>query len=148
VLGSLNLIQSAIDHACTNFVLDENSLQLPINAYGASKRAVKNILIDFEVAHGMKYVISRYFNVAGAGPEGDDGEFYRPETHLIPLVLDSISGIQGSLTVFETDYETPDGACIRDHAHVCDLMNAYMLGLKWFQEGNGISIFNLGIGIK
>ena len=161
VLGSLNLIQSAVDHGCLNFVfsstcaiygdqdgivLDENSDQYPINAYGASKRAVENILSDFETTYGLKHVIFRYFNVAGADPEADVGEFHQPETHLIPLILDAIDGKRDALTIFGTDYDTRDGTCIRDYVHVCDLVDAHILGLKWLLDGKDSKVFNLGTG--
>tara|TARA_R110002012_G_scaffold7249_6_gene34241 strand:- start:5247 stop:5960 length:714 start_codon:yes stop_codon:yes gene_type:complete len=144
VEGSLNLIEAAAQAGCQSFVfsstcatygdqdnvvLDENSAQHPINAYGASKRAIEDILRDFDVAHGMQSVIFRYFNVAGADPDGEVGEFHRPETHLIPLMLDAIDGKRDALTVFGTDYDTPDGTCIRDYVHVCDLVDAHVLGL-------------------
>ena len=129
VLGSLNLIEAAaaagvdkfvFSSTCAtygdqdNVVLDETSQQRPINAYGASKRAVEDILTDFEKAHGMQHVIFRYFNVAGADPDGEIGEFHQPETHLIPLILQAIDGQRDALTVFGTDYDTADGTCIRD----------------------------------
>lgn len=161
VMGSLNLIQAAVDHGCMDFVfsstcatygdqdnvvLDEHSIQNPINAYGASKRAVENILSDFGAAYGLNSVIFRYFNVAGADPEGEVGEFHRPETHLVPLILDAIDGKRDALTIFGTDYETLDGTCIRDYVHVCDLVDAHVLGLKWLQSGHGSRVFNLGTG--
>ena len=161
VIGSLNLIQAAVDHGCMDFVfsstcatygdqdnivLDEHSPQYPINAYGASKRAVENILTDFGTAHGLNSVIFRYFNVAGADPDGEVGEFHQPETHLIPLILDAIDGKREALTIFGMDYETPDGTCIRDYVHVCDLVDAHVLGLKWLQSGRGSRVFNLGTG--
>ena len=160
-LGSLNLIQSAVEHNCLDFVfsstcatygdqdkvvLDENSAQIPINAYGASKRAVENMLFDYEKAHGLQHVIFRYFNVAGADPDAEVGEFHQPETHLIPLILDAIDGKRDALTIFGTDYDTPDGTCIRDYVHVCDLVDAHVLGLKWLFEGRGSRVFNLGTG--
>ena len=161
VMGSLNLIQATVDHGCKNFifsstcaiygeqdniVLDENSFQKPSNAYSASKRAVENILFDFEVAYGLKHVIFRYFNVAGADPEGEVGEFHRPETHLIPLILDAAEDRLSNLTLYGTDYYTPDGTCIRDYVHVCDLVDAHFLGLKWLEEGKKSRAFNLGTG--
>ena len=161
VQGSLNLIDAAVDAGCLNFVfsstcatygdqdnvvLDENSAQHPINAYGASKRAIEDILRDFEVAHGLKNVIFRYFNVAGADPEAQVGEFHRPESHLIPLMLDAIDGKRDALTVFGTDYDTPDGTCIRDYVHVCDLVDAHVLGLNWLLDGKPSRVFNLGTG--
>ena len=161
VLGSLTLIEAAVDAGCLNFVfsstcatygdqdnvvLDENSDQYPINAYGASKRAIEDVLKDFEAAYGLRHVIFRYFNVAGADPDGEVGEFHQPETHLIPLMLDAIAGKRDALTVFGTDYDTPDGTCIRDYVHVCDLVDAHVLGLKWLQDGKGSRVFNLGTG--
>jgi UDP-glucose 4-epimerase len=161
VMGSLNLIEAATAADCLRFVfsstcatygdhdnivLDENTPQAPINAYGASKRAIEDMLHDFEISHGLQSVIFRYFNVAGADPEGEVGEFHQPETHLIPLMLDAIAGKRGALTVFGTDYETPDGTCIRDYVHVCDLVDAHVLGLGWLQGGKGSRVFNLGTG--
>ena len=107
VIGSLNLIQAAVDHCCVDFVfsstlatyddqdgmvLDEDSLQHPINAYGASKRTVENILADYLATYGLNQVIFWYFNVAGADPEAEMGESHQPETHLVPLILDAVEG--------------------------------------------------------
>jgi UDP-glucose 4-epimerase len=91
-------------------------------------------------------VIFRYFNVAGADPEAEVGEFHRPETHLVPLVLDAIDGTRDALTIFGTDYAPPDGTCIRDYVHVCDLVDAHVLGLKWLEADKGSQVFNLGTG--
>lgn len=161
VIGSLTLIEAATAAGCENFVfsstcatygdqdnvvLDENSVQLPINSYGASKRAIEDILENFEQAFGLNHVIFRYFNVAGCDPEAEVGEFHQPETHLIPLMLDAIAGKRDALTIFGTDYDTPDGTCIRDYVHVCDLVDAHVLGLKWLEEGKGSRVFNLGTG--
>ncbi|MBT9386730.1 UDP-glucose 4-epimerase GalE [Pseudooceanicola sp. CBS1P-1] len=161
VMGSLTLIEATVaagvkhfvfSSTCAtygeqdNVVLDENSVQQPINAYGASKRAIEDILDNFGAAYGLEHVIFRYFNVAGADPEGEIGEHHRPETHLIPIMLEAIDGKRPALTIFGTDYDTPDGTCIRDYVHVCDLVDAHVLGLKWLQEGKGSSVFNLGTG--
>ena len=161
VVGSLNLIQAAVDNGCMDFVfsstcatygdqddvvLDEDSMQHPVNAYGASKRAVENILADYQATYGLNHVMFRYFNVAGADSEAEIGEFHQPETHLIPLILDAVDGKGGPLMIFGTDYDTPDGTCIRDFVHVCDLVDAHVLGLKWLQEGRGSRVFNLGTG--
>lgn len=161
VMGSLNLIEATVAAGCRNFVfsstcatygdqdnvvLDENSAQHPLNAYGASKRAIEDILHDFEAAYDLNHVIFRYFNVAGADPEAEVGEFHRPETHLVPLMLDAIDGKREALTVFGTDYDTPDGTCIRDYVHVCDLVDAHILGLNWLEEGKKSRVFNLGTG--
>ena len=160
-IGALNLIEAAVAAGCMNFVfsstcatygeqdgvlLDEDSPQLPINAYGGSKRAIEDMLRDFGAAAGLRHVIFRYFNVAGADPEGDVGEFHQPETHLIPLMLDAIDGKRDALTIYGTDYDTPDGTCIRDYVHVCDLVDAHVLGLKWLIEGRDSRVFNLGTG--
>ncbi|MBP9952207.1 MAG: UDP-glucose 4-epimerase GalE [Cypionkella sp.] len=161
VLGALNLVEAAVAAGCLNFVmsstcatygdqdgvlLDENSAQLPINAYGASKRAIEDILHGFAASHGLNPVIFRYFNVAGADPEGELGEQHRPETHLIPLMLDAIEGRRPALTLFGTDYPTPDGTCVRDYVHVSDLVAAHVLGLQWLFEGKQGCAFNLGSG--
>ncbi|MGR3375767.1 UDP-glucose 4-epimerase GalE [Salipiger abyssi] len=161
VEGSLTLIEAAAAAGCLNFVfsstcatygehdnvvLDENTPQEPLNAYGASKRAVENILRDFEAAYGLRHVIFRYFNVAGADEEGEIGEHHRPETHLIPVMLEAIDGKRPALTINGTDYDTPDGTCIRDYVHVMDLVDAHVLGLKWLEAGKGSRVFNLGTG--
>ena len=159
--SALNLIEAALDAGCLNFVfsstcatygdqdgvlLDEHSVQRPINAYGASKRAIEDMLNNFSASHGLNRVIFRYFNVAGADPEGDLGEQHRPETHLIPLMLDAIEGRRPALTLHGTDYPTPDGTCLRDYVHVSDLVDAHVLGLGWLLDGKGNAEFNLGSG--
>lgn len=159
--GALNLAQAAVKAGCLNFVfsstcasygdqdnvlLTEDTPQRPINAYGASKRAIEDILVNFGAAFGLQHVIFRYFNVAGADPDGELGEQHRPETHLIPLMLDAIEGRRAALTVYGTDYPTPDGTCVRDYVHVCDLVDAHVLGLNWLLEGRGSTVFNLGSG--
>ncbi len=161
VLSALTLIEAACAAGCLNFVfsstcatygdqdgvvLDENTPQQPINAYGGSKRAIEAMLADFGVSHGLASVIFRYFNVAGADPEGEVGEFHRPETHLVPLMLDAIDGRRPALTVFGADYPTPDGTCIRDYVHVSDLVDAHVLGLQWLEAGKGSDVFCLGSG--
>lgn len=159
--GAMNLIEAAIAHNCRKFVfsstcatygdqdgvaLTEGTEQRPINAYGASKRAIEDVLANYDAAFGLDHIIFRYFNVAGADPEGDLGEQHRPETHLIPLMLDAIEGRRPALTLFGTDYPTPDGTCVRDYVHVSDLVDAHVLGLEWLLAGKGTSAFNLGTG--
>ena len=161
VTGSLNLIEAALAAGCRNFVfsstcatygdqdgvmLDEDTVQQPINAYGGSKRAIEEILRDFGKSDRLNHVIFRYFNVAGADPEGEVGEQHVPETHLIPLMLDAIEGRRPALTVFGSDYPTRDGTCIRDYVHVCDLVDAHVLGLRWLLDGRGDRVFCLGSG--
>lgn len=159
--GALNLAEAAVAAGCRKFIfsstcatygdqdgvlLNEDTAQRPINAYGASKRAIEDILANFEAAFGLEHVIFRYFNVAGADPDGEIGEQHRPETHLIPLMLDAVAGRRAALTLHGTDYPTPDGTCIRDYVHVTDLVNAHVLGLQWLLEGKGTRSFNLGSG--
>ena len=161
VSGSLTLMEAAVAAGCLDFVfsstcatygdhdnvtLDEGCAQAPINAYGASKRAIEDMLRDFELAHGLRHVIFRYFNVAGADPEAEIGEFHQPETHLVPLVLEAVTGRGDALTIFGTDYDTPDGTCIRDYVHVMDLVEAHILGLRRLEDGHGSRVFNLGTG--
>lgn len=161
VCGSLSLIEAAVAAGCLNFVfsstcavygdqdgvtLDEDSAQAPLNAYGASKRAIEDMLRDFGASDGLRSVIFRYFNVAGADPDCEVGESHVPETHLIPLMLDAIDGKRPALTVHGTDYDTPDGTCIRDYIHVMDLVDAHVLGLKWLERGGASRVFNLGTG--
>lgn len=159
--GSLNLVEAAVAAGCLNVVfsstcatygdqdgvvLNETTPQLPINAYGASKRAIEDILADFSRSHGLTPMIFRYFNVAGADPQAEVGEQHVPETHLIPLVLDAITGRRPALTVLGSDYPTPDGTCIRDYVHVCDVVDAHVLGLDRLLAGKGSGVFCLGSG--
>lgn len=159
--GSLTLIEAAVAAGCLQFVfsstcatygeqdnvvLDEESDQRPINAYGASKLATEQLLQNFADSHSLRHVIFRYFNVAGADPDGEVGEFHQPETHLIPLLLDAIAGKRDALTIYGEDYDTPDGTCIRDYVHVCDLVDAHVLGLQWLLDGKSNEVFNLGTG--
>ena len=161
VNGALNLVEAAVAAGCLNVVfsstcatygdqdgvlLDEDTEQHPINSYGASKKAIEEILKNFGAAHGVQHVIFRYFNVAGADPAAMIGEQHRPETHLIPLMLDAIEGRRPALTVFGQDYPTPDGTCIRDYVHVMDLADAHVKGLGWLLDGKGSRQFNLGTG--
>ena len=166
VSASLNLIEATLAAGVGNFVfsstcatygdhdgvvLDENTVQTPLNAYGASKRAIEDMLKDFGASDGLRSVIFRYFNVAGADPDGEVGEFHQPETHLIPLILDAVDGKRAALTIHGTDYPTPDGTCIRDYVHVMDLVDAHVQGLNWLRAGNGptaggTEVFCLGTG--
>lgn len=122
----------------------ETCPQRPINPYGRSKWMVEQMIGDFGAAYGLPSVIFRYFNAAGADPAGDLGEDHTPETHLIPLVFDAITGRIPQLQVFGNDYSTPDGTCIRDYIHVCDLADAHVLGLKSVMADGGQQVFNLG----
>ncbi|MFM6040673.1 MAG: UDP-glucose 4-epimerase GalE [Sphaerospermopsis kisseleviana] len=126
--------------------ITEDHPQNPINPYGATKLMVERILSDFDVAYGLKSVCFRYFNAAGADPSGLLGEDHNPETHLIPLVLQTALGQRQSISIFGTDYPTADGTCIRDYIHVSDLADAHILGLEYLLKGGESNVFNLGNG--
>jgi len=160
VLGALNLIEGARDagigafvfsSTCATYgdqdgvVLNEDTPQQPINAYGGSKLAIEQMLRDFG-PKGLRSVVFRYFNVAGADPEAEVGEAHDPETHLVPLVLDAVAGRRPALTLHGTDYDTHDGTCIRDYVHVSDLADAHVAGLTHLLEGGESRVFCLGTG--
>jgi UDP-glucose 4-epimerase len=126
--------------------ITEDQRQAPINPYGSSKLMVERILADYGKAYGLKSVIFRYFNAAGAAIDRRIGEDHNPETHLIPLVLEAALGRRPSISVFGTDYDTPDGTCVRDYIHVCDLASAHRLGLDHLLGGGESDVFNLGNG--
>jgi len=126
--------------------IDENHRQQPINPYGESKLFFEKILKRYGDAYGLKSVLLRYFNAAGADPQGRIGESHAPETHLIPLTLKAIKGELEFLSLFGDDYQTPDGTCIRDYIHVNDLAEAHILALDRFKEDEMTSVYNLGNG--
>ena len=161
VVGTLTLLDAMREHGVTNFVfsstcatygnpqsipITEDHPQQPINPYGAGKLAIERVLKDYDPAYGLKSVIFRYFNAAGADPDGLFGEDHNPETHLIPLILQAAAGKRAAISVFGTDYDTPDGTCIRDYIHVTDLAQAHVLGLEYLLEHQTSQIFNLGNG--
>jgi len=161
VAGSLTLAQAMREHGIRRIVfsstcatygvpeklpIDEETPQRPINPYGASKLMVERILADFERAHGICSTALRYFNAAGADVDGELGECHDPETHLIPLVVGAASGRRPALSVFGTDYDTPDGTCIRDYIHVADLAAAHVLALYALEQGTARKAYNLGAG--
>jgi UDP-glucose-4-epimerase GalE len=160
-VGSLNLLTAMRDAGVDKIVfsstaatygepdqdpITEDAPQKPINPYGASKLAVEGMLDDFGRSHGLRSIAFRYFNVAGADPEAEIGEDHRPETHLVPLVLDAAAGARDAITVFGDDYPTPDGTCIRDYVHVVDLIEAHILGLDHLLAEGGNLRLNLGTG--
>ena len=161
VAGSLTLLEAMRDAGVSQFVFSstcatygvpqavpiaEAHPQNPINPYGASKLMIERMLKDFEIAHDLRSVSLRYFNAAGADPDGEAGEAHDPETHLIPLVLDAAAGVRPDVTVFGSDYPTPDGTCIRDYIHVTDLAQAHVLALQALQAGAATTAYNLGNG--
>ncbi|MFC3551489.1 UDP-glucose 4-epimerase GalE [Lysobacter cavernae] len=127
-------------------VIDETHPTVPINPYGASKLMVERMLADAASAYGLRSVTLRYFNAAGADPDGDIGESHQPETHLIPNVLRSVLGRGDGLKVFGTDYPTADGTCVRDYIHVNDLTSAHLCALQFMRAHTGAHAFNLGNG--
>ena len=161
VIGTITLLEAMIAFSIKQFVfsstcatygvphtvpITEDHPQNPINPYGATKLMVERILQDFDIAYGLKSVYFRYFNAAGADPAGLLGEDHNPETHLLPLVLMAALGKRDSVSIFGTDYPTPDGTCIRDYIHVTDLAEAHILGLEYLLKGGNTSVFNLGNG--
>ncbi len=161
VVGTLTLLEAMCDAGIKNFVFSstcatygvpeaipivENQRQQPINPYGMTKLMVEHILDDFNQAYGLKSVRFRYFNAAGADPQGRLGEDHQPETHLLPLVLLTAMGKRDSISIYGTDYDTPDGTCIRDYIHVNDLAQAHILGLEYLLKGGNTDVFNLGNG--
>jgi UDP-glucose 4-epimerase len=124
--------------------IDEQHPTNPLNPYGRSKLMVEHMLADFASAYGQKYIALRYFNAAGADPQARIGEKHDPETHLIPLALQAISGKRPPLQLFGQDYDTPDGTCIRDYIHVDDLASAHILAINHLNNGGESGVFNLG----
>jgi len=160
VSGTLSLLKAMIDNDCMKFIfsssaaifgnpeyipIDENHPKNPINPYGKSKLMAEEILKDFELAYGLKYVSFRYFNAAGHDPEGDLSERHDPETHLLPIIMQAANGQRESVSIFGNDYDTNDGTCVRDYIHVNDLANAHLKGLDYLNQSESLSAeFNLG----
>ena len=124
--------------------ITEDMPQNPINPYGATKLTVERIFKDYAAAYSLKFAVLRYFNAAGADPDGEIGESHDPETHIIPLVLDAASGKRADIKVFGTDYNTPDGSCVRDYIHVTDLADAHVRALEHLRSGGENLFLNLG----
>lgn len=127
--------------------IDEEHPKAPLNPYGESKWMVERVLRDFDRAYGLKSACLRYFNAAGADPDGELGERHQPETHLIPLALEAAAGLRPFLSIHGTDYDTPDGTCIRDYVHVADLCRAHLAALNYLGEHNRSLACNLGNGV-
>lgn len=131
--------------APTRIPISEEEPQLPINPYGFCKLVIERALEDYRAAYGLQYAALRYFNAAGASPDGDLGEDHTPESHLIPLVLQVALGQRESIQIFGNDYSTPDGTCVRDYVHVDDLASAHLAALERLNSQEGIKV-NLGTG--
>lgn len=161
VVGSYNLIRACVENGVKNFVfsstcsiygnptkvpISEEQVSNPINPYANTKLIIETLLHDFEIAHGMKSVCLRYFNAAGADPNGEIGESHEPESHLIPLVIYTAQKKREKILVFGNDYDTPDGTCVRDYIHVNDLADAHLRALCCLVDGGVSAIINLGTG--
>lgn len=159
VANTLNLLHVMKEYHCDKIIfsstcatygepervpITEDMRQSPVNPYGRTKLAVEQILSDYQKAYGLNYVVLRYFNAAGADPEGEVGESHNPETHIIPLILDAASAKSPGIKVFGTDYGTEDGSCIRDYIHVMDLADAHIRALHYLENNGDSGCFNLG----
>jgi len=159
VTNTLNLLSVMRKHGCKRIVfsstcatygepektpITEDMPQNPINPYGATKLMVERIFKDYHKAYDLEFAVLRYFNAAGADPDGEIGESHTPETHIIPLILDAAAGKREDIKVFGTDYPTADGSCVRDYIHVKDLATAHVLALKNLEAGGESDFFNLG----
>ena len=159
LINSLNLLDAMLSHGISRFIfsssaavygiprripIDEEHPCQPINPYGRTKFFIEKILADYTRAYGLKYVSLRYFNAAGADPQGDLGEMHDPETHLIPNILLSLLTGNSRLKVFGTDFPTKDGTAVRDYIHVSDLAEAHIMALKYLLKGCQSQIINLG----
>lgn len=161
VSGTLNILEAMRRNHCEYIIfsstcatygvpeflpITEEQNQKPVNPYGRSKLMIEQILDDYARAYGIKHIILRYFNAAGADSSGDVGENHDPETHLIPILLDVAKGKRQHIEIYGTDYDTPDGTAIRDYVHVSDLATAHLKSLEVLQETEESDCFNLGTG--
>jgi UDP-glucose 4-epimerase len=161
VSNTLNLLEAMREYNVRHFIfsstcatygipseipITEDTPQRPINPYGRSKLMIEEIIRDYDTAYGIRHINLRYFNAAGADPEGEIGEKHDPETHLIPLTIYAALGINEEIRIFGTDYPTKDGTCIRDYIHVMDLADAHVRALEYLKERRRSDSFNLGNG--
>lgn len=161
VVGTFNLLNAIINNKIDKFVfsstcsiygnpskipIDEKQPSNPINPYAKTKLMIEQMLEDFDYTHGLKHIALRYFNAAGASPEGEIGESHNPEPHLIPIVLQTALKKREAVSIFGNDYPTQDGTCIRDYIHIVDLGDAHIKALKLLFENSNSEIINLGTG--
>ncbi len=159
VTNTLNLLDCMVDLKISNFIfsstaavygepsstpIKENQKIAPVNPYGNTKAIVEKILKDYEEAYGLKYISLRYYNACGAHIDGTIGERHDPETHLIPLILQSASGRRKDFKIYGDDYDTKDGTCVRDYIHVMDLVEAHLLSLQELIKNQESDIYNIG----
>jgi UDP-glucose-4-epimerase GalE len=160
-VGSVRLLDAALAAGVTSVIysstaavygtpaevpIRETAALAPMSPYGASKLGVEHVLDAYGTAYGLRWAALRYFNAAGAHPDGTMREAHQPETHLVPLVLDAALGRRPPLTVYGDDYATPDGTCIRDYVHVCDLADAHLAALDVLRAGRSVGALNLASG--
>jgi UDP-glucose 4-epimerase len=161
VIGTYHLVKKMVEHGIKKFVfsstaatygepssipITENLPTIPTNPYGETKLAIEKMLKWADDAYGLKSICLRYFNAAGADPQGRIGEDHNPESHLIPIVLQAALGQKESVSIFGDDYPTDDGTCIRDYIHVLDLAQAHYLALQRLEKEEVSGIYNLGNG--
>ena len=161
LVGSLNLLKGMLDQGIRSIIfssscaiygvpgtlpIPETQATVPITPYGVSKLVVEHMLRDFSRAYGIGYVCLRYFNAAGADPDGEIGESHQPETHVIPLAIEAALGERSHFEIFGTDYPTPDGTAVRDFVHVSDLAAAHVSALRYLSGGGRSATLNLGTG--
>jgi len=161
MVNGINLLNALLAHDVKRFVfsssaavygiphtipIPEEHPTAPINPYGRTKRMLERILGDYDAAYGLRSVLLRYFNAAGADPSGELGETHDPETHLVPLVLNVPLGVADHIDIFGIDYPTPDGTCVRDYIHITDLAAAHILAVEALLAGSRSDVFNLGNG--
>ena len=161
VAGTLVLLDAMVEHGIDRFIfsstaaiygephytpIDEAHPREPINPYGRGKWMVEAMLEDYQRAHNLRSISLRYFNAAGADPDGSLAERHDPETHLIPIVLEVAAGKRSHVAVYGRDYPTTDGTCVRDYVHVVDLCRAHLLALRYLEKGGDSAAFNLGNG--
>jgi UDP-glucose 4-epimerase len=159
--GVLKLLEAMRRHGVDKFVfsstaaifgepqyvpIDEEHPKNPTSPYGDSKYAVERMLTAYDIGHGLRSVSLRYFNAAGADPEGELGEDHHPEEHLIPLIILAAMGKRQGIKIFGTDYDTPDGTCVRDYIHILDLAEAHLLAIRHLRDGGDTRQYNLGNG--
>lgn len=161
VYGTMCLLKAMVNHDVKKIVFSSTAAvygeperipikevdpKNPTNTYGQTKLAMENMIKRIEIAHDIKYIALRYFNVAGASEDGKIGESHSPETHLIPLILQVPLGKREKIYIFGDDYETRDGSCVRDYVHVMDLVEAHKLALDKLRDGADSNVYNLGSG--
>ena len=145
-VGQMVFSSSCATYGISNDLITEDTPQAPINPYGETKLICEKMIRDYGLAHGLRSVALRYFNAAGCDPEGETGERHDPEPHVIPLAIRGAMDGTFTFNIFGSDYDTPDGTCVRDYIHVSDLADAHKRALDYLADGGASDVFNLGTG--